>query len=80
MKAVINGKETELKFNFGTVRIFNRESGRDFMRLSEDEYRDTDVMGYLLLAAAQRGNKEITMDDIDELTFTEITELSIKLS
>ncbi len=79
MKAVINGKETELKFDFGTVRLFNKESGKKFLSLKEKEYGDEDVIAYLLLAVAKRGNPEITIDDIDSLMFAEINELSQKM-
>ena len=79
-KAVINGKETELKFDFGAVRLFNRLSGKDFMKLKEKDFAETDNIAYLLLTVAQRGNQEITMDDIDALSFAEVTELSQKLT
>jgi len=79
MKAVINGKETELTFDFGTVRLFNRSSGLEFMRLREKDFAEAETIAHLLYAVAARKNKEITIDDIDELTFPEITDLSDKM-
>ena len=72
----VNGKETTLKMDFGAIRIFNRESGTNFMELGEIDFQDADNLAYIFYATAKRGNPEITLDDIDSLSFDEIQKFS----
>ena len=69
---LINGKETELRFDFGMARLFKAQTGKDILTLGSDGFADTDVMAGFILAAAKRGNPKITMDDIDTIPFNEL--------
>jgi hypothetical protein len=69
---LINGKEVELKFDFGMARLFKAETGKDMLALKGDGFADTDVMAGFIYAAAKRGNPKITMDDIDSIPFSEL--------
>ena len=72
----VNGKETTLRMDFGAIRIFNRESGTNFMELANVDFQDADNLAYIFYATAKRGNPEITMDDIDSLSIDEIQSFS----
>ena len=73
---VINGKEVEMKFDMGMARLFKRHTKKDLMNMTGDEYKDIEVITGMLYAAAKRGNPDITVDDIDCLTFQEMSTLT----
>jgi len=75
MEIEINGKKTTPRFDIGMVKLFNKETGKNFLKMSELEYEDIGVMSGLIYAAAKRGNKSITMDDVDCLKFSEMIAL-----
>jgi hypothetical protein len=72
----INGKEVEMKFDMGMARLFKKHTKKDLMNMGSEEYKDTEVIVGMLYAAAKRGNPDITADDIDSLTFNEMSLLS----
>ena len=72
----INGKKVLPRFDIGMVKLFNKTTGKNFLKLTEEEYEDVDVMAGLIYATAHRGNKEVSMDDVDCLTFTDMMKLA----
>jgi hypothetical protein len=73
--AIINGKETEMKFDMGMARIFKKHTKKDLFNMGKDDYKDTEIILGMLYAAAKRGNPDITVEDIDCLSFGEMAEL-----
>lgn len=69
---LINGKEVELRFDFGMARLFKAQTGKDMLSLKGDGFADTDVMAGFIFAAAKRGNPDITIEDIDAIPFSEL--------
>ena len=68
----INGKETKPRLDLGAVKLFNKASGRNMFAIKEKEWNDPEVISALIYAVAHRGNKEITMEDVDSLTMGEL--------
>ncbi len=75
----INGKKIDVKMDLGVARLFKEKCGRDFLSTGTDDFADTDVIMALLYAIAKRSNAEITEDDIDAVTFTELPQISQEL-
>jgi len=72
----INGKETEMRFDMGMARLFKKHVKKDLFSMAENDYKDTEVITGMLYAAAKRGNPEITVEDIDCLSFKEMADLT----
>ena len=72
---IINGKETELRFDVGAMKLFKKLTGKDFLQLKMEEM-DTDDIASMVYAFAVRGNPEITMDDIDSMGIGELVSMS----
>ena len=72
----INGKETELRFDMGMAKLFKKHVKKDLFNMVEDDYKDTEVIVGMIYAAAKRGNPEITVEDVDCLTFKEMTDMT----
>lgn len=69
MEIDINGKKVTPRFDIGMVRLFNKTTGKNFMKMTEEDYTDVEVLAGLIYASAHRANNKITMDDVDCLTF-----------
>ena len=70
--AVINGKKVDLVLDLGAVKVINKVTGKNFFKLKADEYEDIEVMAGMIYGCAVRGNKDITMEDVDALKFDEV--------
>jgi hypothetical protein len=75
MEIEINGKKTTMRLDLGAVKIMNKLSGKNFLQLKEEDYADLEVMAALVYACAHRGNKKITMEDVDSLKISELTDI-----
>jgi hypothetical protein len=76
MEIEINGKKVTPRFDIGMVKLFNKTTGKNFMKITEEEYTDVEVMSGLIFAATHRGDKSITMEDVDCLTFPDMLKIA----
>lgn len=72
---VINGKEVDLRLDFGAVRLFNKETGKNMLALGGSEWQDPDIIAMLLMTCAKRGKSELSEEDIDNTTLPELFEI-----
>ena len=73
MEIEIGTKKTTMRLDLGAVKIMNKLSGKNFLQLKEEDFADIEVMSALVYACAHRGNKKITMEDVDNLKLNELT-------
>ena len=73
---IINGKEVKLKLDFGAVKMLKREYGIDVFKLSDSDMQDIDIFTAILYALAKRGGNDITMDDVDSISFKDMGKIT----
>lgn len=72
MEVEINGKKTVMRMDLGAIKLANKASGKNLLELKAKHFSDADVIAALIYGCAHRGNKKITMDDVDSIKLTEL--------
>lgn len=69
---IINGKEANLKLDFGAIRMINKQIGKNLLKLKGEDFADPEVLAAMIHACAVRGKSEINMEDIDSMSMDEL--------
>ena len=70
----INGKDVTLRIDIGGMKQFKEKTGVSFLKLGETDM-DEEILSQMLLIFAQRGGSNITMEDVDFATPSELMTL-----
>ena len=72
MEITINNKKTELVLDLGALRIAKKETGVNILGARGEDFNDPDVIVAMIYGCANRGNKKITMEDIETIKPSEL--------
>ena len=70
----VNGKDVTLRLDLGAMKHFKELTGRNFFAIGKDEM-DPEILGAMVYCFAVRGGSDITMDDVDRMEISELTEI-----
>lgn len=75
MEITINNKKTEMVLDLGALRIAKKETGVNILNVKGEDFNDPDVIVAIIYGCANRGNKKITMQDVETIKPSELEEI-----